>query len=183
MDSSLTESPENRLNKVEWLYKYSDDLANFFGGLFVLCIACILLSIFITVSDNAGKENNDVENLWTIMIISLSIVVAVISLPLTIYFARQAPVFEKHLKEKADKDSIYVISKWKLKTLNAAGVPDDMVEYLTKFLEKSKQKEIQTRISDDSPGNWLISLKTDLGETRVNESLDTILKYTRRKED
>lgn len=168
----------------KYLENHADFLANSFGVLFVLAIGAIIFALSINILDSLYEWEWQFQFFWLIIIISA--VTGVLSLILLFYFSWQVSGFEKRESELEYKDAKYIISKWSLKTLRAAGVGRDIIIYLTEeILQKSTSPEDleltitdMTALPDDS---WLAKLRNDLGSTRVEEFEKTILKYTRRE--
>lgn len=164
----------------EWLYKYSDDLSNFFGGLFCLSIGYILFAGIIYVLNVYLEWAFTLPKFWVFPELSIiALIASIISLWAIFHFAHQE---QKEIKISNQK-TYYLISEWSLKTLATAGVSEDIVEFLDE-LRKSEiavEKELKMTLPSEDPDIWLNKLKSALGTARVTEHEDKILKYTRRE--
>lgn len=161
--------------KVKWLYKYSDDLANFFGGLLVLSVGTILFILF-------SLHFERIQGNYQIGIfIALILILAITAYGLMIHFARKVPVVESIDETKIHEGATYIVSDWSLKTLIAAGVGEDIILFLKDLRSKENNKDLKMTLPSNNPDDWLTQLTSSLGKTRVKEYKETILKYTRRE--
>jgi hypothetical protein len=111
----------------------------------------------------------------TYLVLGVLFFAAILFLWLVKYFSQKALVPSR---------DIYVISDWSMKTLIAAGIPEDITLCLKGLRKHGRQrpKELRMKIDAKSSDNWLEKLKAELGETRVSEFEAALLKYTRRKD-
>jgi hypothetical protein len=177
------------LNWLEKLDEYADDLANMFGGILVMSVGYIALIIF---TDILNSEQTDWK--WTVSIILSSIAIGGISFWLMIHFAK------KNYQEEVDIDEStqYIISGWRIGTLKAAGVPEDLIYCLINILKNDLENKsssgqnltitVDNLIIELKKNKSMIELKKNalitelelkLGKTRVEEFKQVILKYTR----
>lgn len=158
-----------------WLYKYSDDLANFFGGILVLCFG-LLIFFGITLGSN-------LFDLKIVLSLSAIVFVGIASYFLMMHFSYKAPEIEKYNKNLVHQNVEYIITPRRLDTLVAAGVAEDVINCLKELLEKidSGEKRLTMTIPPQNDDCWLKTLKEELGESRIAEYEDSILKYTRKE--
>lgn len=164
-------------NKIEWLDKYADNLADVFGSTLVLSIGSILFAVICYFQK--GEWQLPKDYFW--YVITGSALTGLISLGLMYYFAYRAPEFEKREKSKPHPDVIYVISEYSIETLTALGVGDDIIKYLNKMRGVGELKMSIPLDPEENEFDWLEELKSKFGETRVGDFEETLLKYTRRK--
>lgn len=195
MDASQTASAvsdsggKQRIKWSNWLKKtdiYADDLADMFGGILVISVGAAFVALI-------GFTYHYVAIGWTIGIILSAIVVGVFSLWLMVYFAKK--VYRE--EECIDKNPQYVISGWRISTLKAAGVPEDLIYCLINILaENSVNKPAANQKLSDVIDDAIIELKSSdskkqftrkevvsklkekVGKTRVDEFKEVILRYT-----
>jgi hypothetical protein len=161
----------------ELLDKYADELANLFGSLFVLSAGSIIFAIITLFLQ--GEWKLPVSYFWILIIASA--VIGSIALKFMFYFAKKVPVLIDEAKTEKHKNVVYVISKYSLDTLIAAGVGNDITDFLQ--LE-SREKELKMSIPlkpESDEVDWLNDLRDKFGEARVLEFEETLLKYTCRK--
>lgn len=162
----------------EWINKFSDDLANFFGGLFVLLLGFVAFVVFVNAIDFYPKWK--IQSPWILAtFIGLALVGALLSLRAMFHFARQ---FDDFNQDEED-DFVYRLNDCSLETLKAIGIGRDVVKSLAAQLKNSGGDEIEMTLLPATPNSWLDELKKDLGEARVEECQAIILKYTRRRSE
>lgn len=186
--SSINSNSEKsaRQQIVEWIYKFSDDLANLFGGLFVFLIGLIVFVIVVSATDFYPQPKNNNSVFWTIINNSLSstilivaaLISALFSLWAMFHFARQLEKSNRGMEEEA----VYRLNDYSLETLRTIGIGRDVLKSLKAQLEKSGG-DIDMTLSPETPNSWLDNLKKDIGEARVEECQLTILRYTRRQKE
>lgn len=169
----------NSSKKWIWLYKYSNDWANFFGGILVLCIGLI---IFFSIT-----LWNDLLH-YKIQLFLLSIIICgMFSYFFMMHFAYKIPEIERISKEwlfeENHKDKVYLINIDRIETLKAAGVPSDILNCLNKLLNnpQNTEKQLKMTLSPESEENWYKDLRDILGDARVEEFENLIFKYTQKK--
>lgn len=168
-------------------------MANFFGGILVLCFG-LLIFFGISLRKNITDET-------FLIIIGIIIFVGIVSYFLMMHFSYKVPEIKKFLEEESIKtkypDGEFVINEDRLETLKAAGVADDVINCLKKFITElqsekkqtevgknnlaKKKKELTMTLVPKSEESWLDNLIDNLGVTRVNEFEESLLKYTYRK--
>ena len=178
-NGSATVPPKSARQQImEWVYKFSDDLANFFGGLFVLFFGLIIFVIVVNAIDYYPKWK--AGNPWILAgFIALALVGAFLSLQAMFHFARQ---FDDESQNQAD-DFVYRLNDFSLETLRTIGVGRDVVKSLKAQLEKSSSSQLDMTLSPDASHGWLDELEKDIGTARLEECREIVLRYTRRPKD
>lgn len=159
--------------KQKWLDRYAKWIAAFSALLLIVSFVIVGYILFVVLTDSSSKFSYS----------SILFVLVVISLPLLLlmmYFSQKT-----QNSQPSDESADYVISCWSIETLRAAGVPRDLTKCLKDIYDNAEKSSPPIELSiknslDDSPNSWLIKLKENLGEIRVNEFSEIILKYTRR---
>lgn len=150
----------------KWLPKYYEDLASGFGALSVLAFGGFVFVILASILVYGFN--------WITGLILVGFIVSGFgALFLVKYFSQRS------LPEP--QNFIYIVSDRSLQTLVAAGVPEDVTQCLEDLRMESKAPVLVMETNSESPANWLDRLKTELGEERVSEFEDTLLRYTRRR--
>ena len=154
-------------------------------AMFALGSSLIVISTLIYLLIEILRNNQ--LSTWGIGLLFL----AIILLPIMIHFAQKIQE-----DESSDDNFEYVLSYWRIETLKAAGVPADVTkclenilgEYNNTYIEyvfgagkSSSQNELTFKKADESGDNWLTELQKKLGDTRLKESREVILKYTQRE--
>lgn len=162
-------------------YKYSDALANLFGATLVLSFGFLIFAIFVTLLEAY------IDWKWTTLYVGefvlASAIIMAVSAMLMFYFAKRVPTFDRHSIRMQHKDVKYVLSKWSIETLKAAGVAEDIIEFLQSLVRQNKTEDeltLKMYPKEYPMDNWMVKLKNELGDERVNEFEGAIFKYTRR---
>lgn len=102
---------------------------------------------------------------------------------LMMHFSYKAPEIENYNKNIVHKNVEYIITPRRLDTLAAAGVAEDVINCLKELLEKieSGEKRLIMTIPPQDDDCWMKTLKDELGDSRIAEFEDSILKYTRKE--
>ena len=155
-----------------WLYKYSDDLANFFGSILVLCVG---LLIFFGIASPFDSNLN--------LYLAAIVLIGIFAYFLMMHFSLKVPMIAEYNVNHKHKNMEYIITSRRLDTLAAAGVAEDIIKCLNDSLEKVKTEEkiLKMTITPESENSWLKALKDELGESRISEYEESILKYTSRE--
>lgn len=165
----------------EWINKYAGWIAFFSALLLIISLVIVGYILFaILLTDNPSQFSYR----------SVLFVLAVLSIPLLLLMAYSSQKAQNsELSETiadSEENADYIISAWSIETLRAAGVPRDLIKCLKDICDNAAESSPPTQLSiknprfDSTPDSWLKKLEENLGETRVDEFIEIILKYTRR---
>ena len=158
-----------------WQYKFGSELANLFGGFMVIAIGFLFLVI---ISPIFGLGRFGGFTMYYLL--GASAIGGFISFLLMLFFIEKA----EEMKTYDLKKSGYVINKWRIYTMSTAGMPEDIISGLKRILKKKERVGDNPELLMQRPfkeNAWLYQLGDLLGEARVIEYEDQLLKHTKTK--
>lgn len=169
-------------NEQTWIDANIDQLASVCGAVMVLSagfLAFFLLN-FLSADDKPSLGVIGILKSWASFATASAAVICLASFASLVWLSIK---ISRKLEQKEESTN-YVISRWSIKTLEAVSAPPDLIACLDSILDNSRQSELKIKSLDDTTeNNWLFQLKQKLGNDRVEEVKEILLKYTRRKTD
>ncbi|MDH3527932.1 MAG: SUR7/PalI family protein [Acidobacteriota bacterium] len=151
---------------------YADELANLFAGITVIAIAFLFLLLISFVFGFLPY--------FPAFLIAGLIVAAAASFFVLIYFVDQADQQQR----REETEAAYVVNKWRISTMSAIGMPEDIVTGLKTLLLQNRNQGQNLQLVMKKPFGvdaWIYRLGDLLGEERVVQYEEQLLRHTKTK--
>ncbi|NNE99171.1 MAG: hypothetical protein HKN25_09150 [Pyrinomonadaceae bacterium] len=174
-DPADTQTPQLR-----WWNRFGSELASLFGGMMVVAVGFLLLVIITWMFGESEGVSGYISGAFGFYMLVASVIIGMASFILMLFFIDKAE--EREMYET--KRTGYVINSWRIHTMSTAGLPQDIITGLERILSEKASGKKNPELLMKRPFEvdaWLYLLGDLLGENRVIEYEDQLLKHTKTK--